>query len=98
MIGPALSGVVQQAGLGPLEPAIRVRIAAPELAAPWNPTHPALPYPWPVPDNRLAAIVLAAGLGKRFRSAATPKVLHPAAGEPLVGHVLRAVAGLPGLE
>ncbi|HEU5002898.1 MAG TPA: bifunctional UDP-N-acetylglucosamine diphosphorylase/glucosamine-1-phosphate N-acetyltransferase GlmU [Actinomycetota bacterium] len=51
-----------------------------------------------MPDNRLAAIVLAAGLGKRFRSAATPKVLHPAAGEPLVGHVLRAVAGLPGLE
>lgn len=50
------------------------------------------------PDNRLAAIVLAAGLGKRFRSASTPKVLHAAAGEPLIGHVLRAVAGLPGLE
>ena len=43
-------------------------------------------------------MVLAAGFGKRFRSASTPKVLHPAAGEPLVAHVLRAVSALEGLD
>lgn len=43
-----------------------------------------------------AAIVLAAGRGTRFRSA-TPKVLHPAAGRTLLGHVLGALAPL-GLE
>ena len=42
--------------------------------------------------------MLAAGFGKRFRSASTPKVLHHAAGEPLIGHVLRAAKGLEGLE
>lgn len=36
------------------------------------------------------AIVLAAGLGTRMKST-TAKVLHEVAGEPLVGHVLRAV-------
>jgi bifunctional UDP-N-acetylglucosamine pyrophosphorylase / glucosamine-1-phosphate N-acetyltransferase len=50
------------------------------------------------PPERLAVVVLAAGFGKRFRSASTPKVLHPAAGEPLIGHVLRAANGLEGLE
>jgi len=50
------------------------------------------------PPERLAVVVLAAGFGKRFRSASTPKVLHPAAGEPLIGHVLRAAVGLEGLE
>jgi bifunctional UDP-N-acetylglucosamine pyrophosphorylase/glucosamine-1-phosphate N-acetyltransferase len=50
------------------------------------------------PPDRLAVIVLAAGFGKRFRSASTPKVLHPAAGEPLIGHVLRAAIGLEGLD
>jgi bifunctional UDP-N-acetylglucosamine pyrophosphorylase/glucosamine-1-phosphate N-acetyltransferase len=50
------------------------------------------------PENRLAVIVLAAGFGKRFCSASTPKVLHAAAGEPLIGHVLRAVTGLEGLD
>src|SRR5947209_6361320 len=50
------------------------------------------------PPNRLAVVVLAAGFGKRFRSASTPKVLHPAAGEPLIGHVLRAAIGLEGLD
>jgi bifunctional UDP-N-acetylglucosamine pyrophosphorylase/glucosamine-1-phosphate N-acetyltransferase len=50
------------------------------------------------PPDRLAVVVLAAGFGKRFRSASTPKVLHPAAGEPLIGHVLRAAAGLEGLD
>jgi len=38
----------------------------------------------------VAAIVLAAGLGKRMRSD-LPKVLHPARGRPLVAHVLDAV-------
>jgi bifunctional UDP-N-acetylglucosamine pyrophosphorylase/glucosamine-1-phosphate N-acetyltransferase len=43
----------------------------------------------------LAAIVLAAGLGKRMKSA-TPKVLHPVAGKPGLWHVLRAaVAARP---
>src|SRR5437763_15951328 len=50
------------------------------------------------PPNRLAVVVLAAGLGKRLRSASTPKVLHAAAGEPLIGHVLRAATGLEGLQ
>jgi bifunctional UDP-N-acetylglucosamine pyrophosphorylase/glucosamine-1-phosphate N-acetyltransferase len=50
------------------------------------------------PPHRLAVVVLAAGFGKRFRSASTPKVLHPAAGEPLIGHVLRAAVGLEGLD
>ncbi len=38
-------------------------------------------------DPRLAVIVLAAGQGARMRSA-RPKVLHPLAGVPLIGHVL----------
>ena len=38
-------------------------------------------------------IVLAAGLGTRMRSQ-TPKVLHTAAGRPLLGHVLAALAEL----
>lgn len=41
-------------------------------------------------------VVLAAGLGKRMRSA-LPKVLHPIAGRPLLFHVLNAVKkALPG--
>lgn len=39
------------------------------------------------------AIVLAAGLGTRMRSR-TPKVLHTAAGKPLLGHVLATLAEL----
>lgn len=38
-------------------------------------------------DKNLAVIILAAGEGTRMRSA-MPKVLHPLAGIPLVGHVL----------
>lgn len=38
-------------------------------------------------DSRLAVIVMAAGQGTRMRSR-RPKVLHPLAGVPLVGHVL----------
>ncbi len=41
----------------------------------------------------LACIVLAAGRGTRMRSE-TPKVLHPVAGLPMLGHVLRAAAAL----
>jgi bifunctional UDP-N-acetylglucosamine pyrophosphorylase/glucosamine-1-phosphate N-acetyltransferase len=41
----------------------------------------------------LVSIILAAGEGTRMRSA-TPKVLHPVGGLPIVGHVVRAaVAG-----
>ena len=44
----------------------------------------------------LAAIVLAAGEGKRFKSS-LPKVLHELAGQPLLVHVLRALEPLkPG--
>jgi bifunctional UDP-N-acetylglucosamine pyrophosphorylase / glucosamine-1-phosphate N-acetyltransferase len=39
------------------------------------------------------AVVLAAGDGKRLKSA-LPKVIHRAAGVPLLGHVLSALAGL----
>ncbi|KAA9157094.1 bifunctional UDP-N-acetylglucosamine diphosphorylase/glucosamine-1-phosphate N-acetyltransferase GlmU [Amycolatopsis acidicola] len=41
----------------------------------------------------LTTLVLAAGEGTRMRSA-TPKVLHPIAGRPLVEHAVRAAAGL----
>ena len=43
-------------------------------------------------QREVAAIVLAAGLGKRMQSD-LPKVLHPALGRPLLGHVLDAVQG-----
>src|SRR5918998_644568 len=47
-----------------------------------------------VPDGHPpAVIVLAAGEGRRMRSA-TPKVLHPMSGRPLVEHAVRAAAGL----
>ena len=41
----------------------------------------------------LAAVILAAGQGKRMRSA-RPKVLHDVAGRPLISHVLGSVAAL----
>jgi bifunctional UDP-N-acetylglucosamine pyrophosphorylase/glucosamine-1-phosphate N-acetyltransferase len=41
----------------------------------------------------IEVVVLAAGLGKRMRSD-LPKVLHPLAGRPLLGHVLAAVRAL----
>jgi bifunctional UDP-N-acetylglucosamine pyrophosphorylase/glucosamine-1-phosphate N-acetyltransferase len=44
-------------------------------------------------DQGLTVVVLAAGEGKRFRSA-LPKPLHPLAGRPLVWHVLAAAAPL----
>src|SRR3954467_356852 len=42
----------------------------------------------------LEVVVLAAGQGKRMRSA-LPKVLHPLGGRPLLAHVLDAARGLP---
>ena len=41
-----------------------------------------------------AVIVLAAGEGTRMRSRTTPKVLHPLAGRPMLGHVLAATETL----
>ena len=41
----------------------------------------------------LTVVILAAGLGKRMRSA-LPKVLHPVLGEPMLGHVLRCAQAL----
>ena len=37
--------------------------------------------------SKIAAVVLAAGLGTRMKSA-LPKVLHPVAGQPMIGHLL----------
>jgi bifunctional UDP-N-acetylglucosamine pyrophosphorylase/glucosamine-1-phosphate N-acetyltransferase len=42
---------------------------------------------------KLAVVVLAAGQGKRMHSS-LPKVLHPLAGRPLLGHVLDAARAL----
>jgi len=44
-------------------------------------------------DSRLAVVVLAAGQGTRMKSQ-TPKVLHPLAGIPLIGHVLSTARAL----
>ena len=44
-------------------------------------------------DQQLAIIVLAAGQGTRMKSA-TPKLLHPLAGSPIVAHVLRTARAL----
>ncbi len=43
--------------------------------------------PSPVPSAPLSVVILAAGQGKRMRSA-LPKVLQPLAGQPLLAHVL----------
>ena len=40
----------------------------------------------------LLSIILAAGEGTRMRSA-TPKLLHPVGGLPIIGHVVRAAVG-----
>ncbi|HYY45016.1 MAG TPA: bifunctional UDP-N-acetylglucosamine diphosphorylase/glucosamine-1-phosphate N-acetyltransferase GlmU [Actinomycetota bacterium] len=44
-------------------------------------------------ESNAAVVVLAAGVGRRMKSN-LPKVLHPAAGRPLLAHVLSAVAPL----
>ena len=44
-------------------------------------------------STALDVVVLAAGQGKRMHSA-LPKVLHPLAGKPIVGHVIDAVQSL----
>jgi bifunctional UDP-N-acetylglucosamine pyrophosphorylase/glucosamine-1-phosphate N-acetyltransferase len=44
-------------------------------------------------DRKLAVVVLAAGKGSRMKSD-LPKVLHPVAGRPMLGHVLASVAAL----
>jgi bifunctional UDP-N-acetylglucosamine pyrophosphorylase/glucosamine-1-phosphate N-acetyltransferase len=46
------------------------------------------------PYRPLAAIVLAAGEGTRMRSA-TPKVLHPLCGRPMLAHVIDSLSALP---
>ncbi len=45
------------------------------------------------PTPSLAVVILAAGLSTRFKSA-TPKVLHPLAGKPLLGYSLDLAAAL----
>ncbi|HEY2100683.1 MAG: bifunctional UDP-N-acetylglucosamine pyrophosphorylase / glucosamine-phosphate N-acetyltransferase [Pseudonocardiales bacterium] len=47
----------------------------------------------PEAPNPAAVVVLAAGEGRRMHSA-TPKVLHPIAGRPLLGHAVHAAAAL----
>jgi len=42
-------------------------------------------------DTKTAAVILAAGLGTRMKST-RPKVLHPLAGRPLLGHVLETAS------
>ncbi|MFC9919369.1 bifunctional UDP-N-acetylglucosamine diphosphorylase/glucosamine-1-phosphate N-acetyltransferase GlmU [Agromyces binzhouensis] len=44
-------------------------------------------------DENLAIIVLAAGQGTRMKSA-TPKILHPLAGAPIIAHVLATARAL----
>ena len=43
--------------------------------------------------TKTAAVILSAGLGTRMKSA-TPKVLHPLAGRPMLSHLLDTLSGL----
>src|SRR5437763_13302579 len=67
--------------LGPTAPSDPVRVAAKRCDN---------PRPMKMP---LQVAILAAGEGKRMRSA-RPKVLHPLAGRPMLAHVLQAVRKL----
>lgn len=44
-------------------------------------------------DRPVAAVILAAGMGTRMKSA-LPKVLHPVAGLPMINHIQKALAPL----
>ena len=46
-----------------------------------------------MPNNPIAAVILAAGKGTRMKSG-LPKVMHPVAGRPMIGHVLETVERL----
>jgi bifunctional UDP-N-acetylglucosamine pyrophosphorylase/glucosamine-1-phosphate N-acetyltransferase len=50
-----------------------------------------------MPANRLAVIVLAAGMGTRMKSD-LPKVMHPLAGRPMIRHLIETVQGLSPQE
>lgn len=52
-----------------------------------------MPAPTTDPLPAFTALLLAAGMGKRMNSD-LPKVLHPALGTPLIGHVLARLAPL----
>ena len=67
-----------------------------------KPRSPRKPAALPPTSSRkgprpLAAVVLAAGQGKRMRSSRA-KVLHPVAGRPLVLHVLDVLDALKAKE
>lgn len=44
-------------------------------------------------ERQIAAVILAAGMGTRMKSA-LPKVLHPVAGLPMINHIQKALAPL----
>jgi len=44
-------------------------------------------------NRQIAAVILAAGMGTRMKSA-TPKVLHPVAGLPMINHIQKALEPL----
>ena len=46
-----------------------------------------------MPTSSIAAVILAAGKGTRMKSE-LPKVMHPVAGRPMIGHVLETVGRL----
>jgi bifunctional UDP-N-acetylglucosamine pyrophosphorylase/glucosamine-1-phosphate N-acetyltransferase len=46
-----------------------------------------------LPNLKMNVVILAAGMGKRMQSA-LPKVLHPLAGKPLLGHVIDTARAL----
>src|SRR5687767_15675329 len=58
-------------------------------ARPATRMNPPSPEPMPGQAGRTTAVVLAAGLGTRMKSA-LPKVLHPLCGRPMLAYVLDA--------